>query len=79
MAGQPYDNADAFIMGTSSLKWSSADCVGMGFVLGPRHVLTCAHVVAQALGGELGKDAIDGQGCAGVRRVSRSTDRVAPD
>jgi len=35
--------------------WRGEVAVGSGFVVGPRHVMTCAHVVADALPGERGR------------------------
>jgi hypothetical protein len=45
---------DVFILSVGTKADYPDARVGMGFVIGPRHVLTCAHVVAEALGDKNG-------------------------
>ncbi|KSB89102.1 hypothetical protein AS593_04195 [Caulobacter vibrioides] len=45
-----FDEIDVHILLAGSPENVEGVRVGMGFLIGPRHVLTCAHVVAESLG-----------------------------
>ena len=47
---EDWSKLDVHILLAGSPENEEGTRVGMGFVIGPRHVLTCAHVVAESLG-----------------------------
>ncbi len=52
VASRPADVQRALDAAMVRIRSAAGEVVGSGFLVGPRHVVTCAHVVARALGGQ---------------------------